>query len=157
MAHYNVKPLHMVLKPSRQLFAALVLAGVSATLIVMSMPLVLWIKLIGCFVIVTGTAYFVARDALLVLPWSWQGIELNAKGELFFFTQDGAKRKARVEITSFVAAYMTLLNITLEASRWGRHAVILTDSADSEEFRKFRVWLRWGMPLELEQLVADDT
>ena len=146
----------MVLKPSRQLFAAFALAGVSATLIVVSMPLVLWVKLIGCFVIPTSTAYFIARDALLVLPWSWQSIELNAKGELFFFTKDGAKRKARVETTSFVAAYMTLLNITLEASRWCRHAVILTDSADSEEFRKFRVWLRWGIPLEPERPVADD-
>jgi len=146
----------MVLKPSRQLLALLVLAGASASLIVMIMPLGLWVKLIGSFVIATSTAYFVARDALLVLPWSWQGIDLNGKGELFFFTQDGAKRKARVETTSFVAAYMTLLNITLETSRWRRHAVILTDSAHSEEFRKFRVWLRWGMPLEPEQPVADD-
>jgi len=92
----------------------------------------------------------------LLLPWSWQGIELNAKGELFFFAKDGAKRKAMIETTSFVTAYMMLLNITLETNRWRRHAVILTDSADSEEFRKFRVWLRWGMPLEPEQPVADD-
>ena len=156
MGHYNVKPLYMVLKPSRQLFAAFALAGVSATLIVVSMPLVLWVKLIGCFVIPTSTAYFIARDALLLLPWSWQGIELNAKGELFFFAKDGAKRKAMIETTSFVTAYMMLLNITLETNRWRRHAVILTDSADSEEFRKFRVWLRWGMPLELAQPVTED-
>ena len=151
-----MKPLHVVLKPSRQLLAALVFACVSAIFIVMSVPLAFWIKFAGSLVIVSSTAYFVARDALLALPWSWQGIELNGKGELFFIAKNGARSNAKVEATSFVAAYMALLNIRLEDSRWRRHAVILTDSADREEFRKFRVWLRWGMPLQYEQPTADD-
>lgn len=49
---------------------------------------------------------------------------------------------------SFVSAYLTILHVVPEEFRWfrtwqNRYIFLLSDSTDSESFRRLRVYLRW--------------
>jgi toxin CptA len=45
---------------------------------------------------------------------------------------------------SFVSAYLTVLNVKTEASRWRTSLILTPDRVDVGAFRRLRVWLRWG-------------
>ena len=44
---------------------------------------------------------------------------------------------------TYVAPYLTVMNLRQTDSHALKRIVILPDSLDAEEFRKLRVWLRW--------------
>ncbi len=151
MSHYNVKPLQLVLKPSRRLLLALLGASLLGCLIVACMPLAWWLRLAGVAVIAIAAAYSAARDACLSLPWSWRALDIDASGNVSATSKNGAQVSVRILPSSFVASYLTVLHLQLPASRWTRYCVILPDTVDAEPWRKLRVWLRWGMPTDEQE------
>ena len=150
MPHYNVKPIQLTLRPSYLLAAVLAAAAIGACLIVACMPLALSLKFLVCVPILLVTPYFIAQEALLNLPWSYAGLELNHKGELRLIRKDGTSSAATVLHSSFMAAYLTILNVKLDHSRWRRNLILTPDRVDSGAYRQLRIWLRWG------RQVADD-
>jgi toxin CptA len=67
-------------------------------------------------------------------------------------TRDGLKIETRrdgwipAEIlgSSFVSPWLTVLNLKLPHRRLATHVVLLPDMLGADEFRRLRVWLRWG-------------
>ncbi len=141
-----MKPIKLNLKPSYRLAGALVLASLGACTIVLCMPMSISLKFFICVPVVLVTAFYVAQDALILLPWSFTELTLNAKGELLVTRRDGSDSLARVLPSSFVAAYLTVLNLRVSGSRWQRNMLITADRVDGDAFRRLRVWLRWGNP-----------
>lgn len=85
---------------------------------------------------------------LLSFVWCWRhqqvyALQINVKGELF--VQHGDEwREAEVLSSSLVLPYLTVLNLKLSNGRKPFHVVLLPDSVDAENFRRLRVWLKWG-------------
>lgn len=106
------------------------------------MPLPSWLKLTLGIMAAAACIYHVT-DALLRLPWSLVGLELNGKGELHMLRRDGQKQRVTVSPSSVVTPSLTLLNLE-SGSRWQRHMLVTPDRVDPEVFRRLRVWLRWS-------------
>lgn len=130
------------LKPSRNL-AYLLLAAHSAAL------LLLWFSApwsiaapIGLAVIATAIIT-VRRDALLAASRSIVAIELDDDCSCAVQFKSGEWHDALVLGTSFVAPYLTTVNLKIEGRRFARHVVILPDSLDADFFRQLRVLLNW--------------
>lgn len=102
------------------------------------------LKISICVPAILMTAYFIAQDALILLPWSFTALVLNSQGELLVVQKDGLVSMAGVLPSSFVTAYLTVLNLKTGTSRWRRNLLLTPDRVDAEAFRQLRVWLRWG-------------
>lgn len=144
MKHYNLKPIRLTLQPSRQLALILAAAGIAACAAVLSLPLSGWQRLGVIVPIAAATLYHVLRDALLRMPRSVVAIEVGAQGEFRCQARNGDWQGAAVQGDSFVTTWLTVLNLRVEGERRRRHALLLSDSADTEMLRRLRVWLRWG-------------
>lgn len=139
-----MKPIHLVLQPSRMLTVLLLSVSLAACLILLCMPVALWLKALAILLVSLATIWHVAKNALLLLSNSIIKLELTTKAEFFVTQRDGQKIKAEVLTTSFVAWYLVMLNLKLPDSRLVRHVVLMPDMLDGEAFRQLRVWLRWG-------------
>lgn len=143
MLHYNAKPIQLVLLPSYWLAAILTVAAIGACIIVAVMPMLTSLKLIICIFAALSAIYFIAQDVLLILPWSLTVLDVNSRSELTVTDRRGQQAKVEVMPSSFVTAYLTVLNLRLNA-RFRQRSLILTPSRiDQEAFRQLRVWLRW--------------
>ena len=162
-----MKPIRLVLQPSYTLTALLIGMVVLSFLSISFAPIALLAKLTLGLLIVFTTIYFVARDALRLLPKSWQEIEVNDKGELTISNSIGERFNARVKTNSYVTLHLVILHVValeqvknslpmsnlkpfnnnrlrpLIAILNPRQMVILQDSASQAEFRQLCVWLRW--------------
>lgn len=139
-----MKPIHLVLQPSRMLTVLLLSVSLAACLILLCMPVLSWLKASAILLIGLATIWHVAKNALLLLSKSIIKLELTSEAEFFVTQRDGQKIKAEVLTTSFVAWYLVMLNLKLPHSRLVRHVVLMPDMLDGEAFRQLRVWLRWG-------------
>lgn len=139
-----MKPIHLVLQPSRMLTVLLLSVSLAACLILLCMPVLSWLKALAILLISLATIWHVAKNALLLLSKSIIKLELTSEAEFFVTQRDGQKIKAEVLTTSFVAWYLVMLNLKLPDSRLVRHVVLMPDMLDGEAFRQLRVWLRWG-------------
>jgi toxin CptA len=108
------------------------------------MPMPVSLKIFICVPVVLATVHFIAQDALILLPWSLIGLALNSKGELLVIRKDGLVGLANLLPSSFVATYLTVLNLKTSTGRWRRNVLLTPDRVDAEAFRRLRVWLRWG-------------
>lgn len=144
MKHYSLKPLHVALRPSRQLALLLGVAGTGACGLLATLPLPLWGKLVPGAVILLAAFYHIAGDALRSLPWSVAVLEVDAAGQLQAMRRDGRWFEAGVRGNSYVSAWLTVLNLR-PAGRWlGVTVLLLPDALDAEVYRRLRVWLKWG-------------
>lgn len=144
LVHYSAKPVELNLRPSFWLAAILAAAALGASLIILMMPVFWGVKLAGCAMIILATGYYIALYALLRLPWSFVALILNHRGELRLIQKNGVNLTATVLPDSFVAHYLTVLNLRTSGTRRQRNLLILPDSCNSTLFRRLRVWLRWG-------------
>lgn len=149
MSHYSVKPIRLLLQRSYLLAVVLMLASLGACLIVLCMPVHVGLELAGlklavCVLIIAAAGFYIALHAWLVLPWSYCAVELDGRGELRLLRQDGVRVTAMVLPGSFVSAYLTVLNVKIEAGRWPASVILTPDRVDAAAFRQLRVWLRWG-------------
>jgi toxin CptA len=138
-----VKPIELALHPSYRLAALLAGFSLGTCVIVVCMPMTTGLKFIICVAVVLAAIYFIAQDVLLCLPWSLLRLDLNSKGELKVTDGRGVKIAVAVLPSSFVAAYLTVLNLKLEGNIWCRNLILTPDRADRDAFRRLRVWLRW--------------
>lgn len=86
-----------------------------------------------------------ASKALLEVEWGEEA------GRLRFRARDGTAGFGKVLDSSFVAPYLTILNIQPDGRSMAWHAVLIPDAVDPEGFRRFRVWLRYRGQAQSEE------
>ncbi len=140
-----MKPTQLVLKPSSRLAYILVLVSFFAIVLVVCLAFPLLCKAALLLMIMLATAYAIARDALLILPWSCHLLTLNKENEIVVSQKNGESFVVKVQPTSLVLPQLMVINMRIKGRVLSRNMIILADSADAEEARLWRVWLKWGL------------
>ncbi len=131
-----------VLGPSRYL-AAILLAGhvsVAAVLLVVDLSL-LWKSAALVFLLVS-LAYEL-RMAWRVGANAVTGFRVSIDGTPGIFTRRDGWRDCEVLGSTYVTAFLTVVNLRASGGRRIRSVVILPDCMVADDYRRLRVWLRW--------------
>jgi hypothetical protein len=130
--------------PSKIMLGLIGCVSIVACLILLYLPILFLIKLIAIVIVVASSIYYSLRDALLVLPWSWQIVEVDSKGQLKVLNQRGETFTPVLHASSFVHARLCILNFKNARFKRALPPVILLSNAQhADELRRLRVWLRW--------------
>jgi toxin CptA len=78
------------------------------------------------------------RGVKAIQAMRWQG-----ENEFFVQGGDGLWQEVELLPSSFVSAYLVVLNLRMAEERLARYVVILPDGIEAEQFRQLRVNLRW--------------
>ena len=140
-----MKPRELALKPSRRLAYILALVSLFACVLVICLPFSFQYKIFLVLAILFVATYSVACDALLILPWSCHFLTLNKENEIFLEQKNGKNFVVKILPTSLVAPQLTILNMKIQGRLWPQNIILLADSADANEARLWRVWLKWGV------------
>lgn len=129
-------------RPSLQLAVVIVLSHAAAA--ALSFTIDLWqpCRLVLLASIAASLAYGLygpvllrARNSIVRAVLKDDSFSIQSRG--------GTWHTAVLQDSSFVAPYLTILNVQVVGWRFTRHIVILPDRMDAETFRQLRVWLRW--------------
>lgn len=136
--------IHIKLKPSNVLLGLVGGVSIVACLILLGLPISLYIKFAVIALIIASSAYFIARDVLLLLPWSWRIAEVDSKGKLVMINNRGQQFQPSLAASSFIHEAFTILNFNRKNFRLTLPPLILfTNNHQKSELRRLRVWLRW--------------
>jgi toxin CptA len=111
---------------------------------VVILPVPIWLAGLLILTAMLATLHALALHALLLRPSSIVRIEVTASGEMRCMLRSGEMFAATVLSSSTVMPWLTVLNLKLPGKRLARHVILLPDALDANEFRRLRVWLRWG-------------
>ena len=142
------------LKPSPRF--ALLLAGAHLCLLMVLavLPLATWIQWCGASALVLSAALTVFHHALRRGSRSVTALAFVDRAQLHVRTVGGVWHMGRVLGTSTVSAALTVLNLQLDHHWRAVHVVIPADSLSADDFRRLRVWLRWGPSSSIDDAVA---
>jgi hypothetical protein len=142
-----IKAIDIAIKPSSLLLGLLCVISILSCLAIVVLPMPMLFKLTILIVIVASTGYYTLRDALRLLPWSWQRIEVSATGQLKLTNKQGEQFSPDLASTSFIHPWMIIINTqpsTYRQRLFGAlPALILFADYDEQQHRQLRVWLRW--------------
>ena len=125
----------------------LVFISMVCCLILIVLPIPAPLQFGTILLIMLSSGYYILRDALLLLPASWQALEVNAKGQLRLINKRGQQFEPALANNTFIHARVTVLNFKRNGFWLALPPVILFTSTENEnELRRLRVWLRWGKP-----------
>ena len=148
------------LLPSYLLLGLLSGVSIACSAIIMLQPISPLIKLLIIALILLSSAYFICRDALLLLPWSWQRLEVNHQGELTITNKRGQQFQPVLASSTFIHAACTILNFKRNRFKFALPSIILFAHTNyRDDLRRLRIWLRWFKRVELvnqEDLIAAD-
>ena len=132
------------LQPSCRLAAVLIAAHAAVAGLLWLLPLPAW-ALSGMALLLTANAvHAVAHHALRRGRRAVAALEFSDREQVHVGWRDGSWRTGRILGTSTVGATLTVLNIALAGRRLPLHVVVPGDSLAADDFRRLRVWLRWG-------------
>ena len=131
------------LKPSRNLAVILGFAHFAAAGLLWPLALPVVVKLTGTAVLAVSLIFYLRHYALLRSPGSVVAFELSDEMACTLETRRGERIVCALLGSSFVAPYLTVLNLKPEEKIFTRSVVILSDGINAEEFRQLRVLLRW--------------
>jgi toxin CptA len=146
-----VKPSLLNLKPSFYLAYLLGLVSLIACGIVSILSLPLWMRAIAILLIALVSSFYIARDALLILPAAWCAVYLNQKQQIMVQSVDGKKHPARVLPSTIVFPFVTILNFKVPNCFWVQTMIILPDRVDVDIFRRWRVFLIWQLAEQMRK------
>jgi hypothetical protein len=93
--------------------------------------------------ILLSLLYYLARDALLLLPGSWREI-LPEREHLSILMQNGSKLAGQATDRTFVSPHFVVLHIRPEGTRRTCARVLFRDALGQEAFRALCVHLRYA-------------
>ena len=138
----QLQPIFIKAEPSLLLMGFLLAIAMLSCAIITIMPLNIGFIVAICLLVIGSTGYYILRDALLYLPWSWQLIQVNSRGEITVTNKKGKQFKPRLCANSFIHEYLTILNFTQVSFKNNTPSIVLLNFKQ-DEIRKLRVWLRW--------------
>jgi hypothetical protein len=132
--------LHLDLKPSRHLVAALALLH-GLALAAAWIALGGWGRYLLCVLILASLGATLAQ-ALLRSARQAISMELHEDGRARWRNGAGIWHEARLGRSQFVSAMVAVVEMEAPAGRRKR-VLLLSDSVSREDFRRLRAWLRW--------------
>ena len=146
------QPIYIKLMPSKLMLGFIIGVSIISIVILLYLPISVSIKLAVIALILASSTYFILRDSLLWLPWSWNAVEVDNKGQLKISNQRGEEFQPALAASSFVHANLTILNFKQASIMRALPQVILFNSTqNADEMRRLRVWLRWNKHSKLSQ------
>ncbi|WP_394807390.1 protein YgfX [Nitrosomonas sp.] len=130
-------------KHSYRLATILSLAHLATAGLLWLLELHLGIKTIVTVVLVLSLIYYLRQDALLTANDAVVVLVLSDEMQCTLTTRSDELIVCSILGSTFVAPYLTVLNLQPVGKFFTCSVVILPDSIDAEEFRQLRVWLRW--------------
>lgn len=143
VSHLAMTILSIHRKPSLRLLIILSLAHLVATSLFWPLALPFGIKAIAVVMLVFSLVYYVRQDALLTASNAVVAFELSDDMCCTLITRSGESMVCDLSGSTFVAPYLTVLNLKSAGKFFTRSVMILPDGIDAEEFRRLRVLLRW--------------
>ncbi len=141
MRHELLQPIHIKLLPSTLLLGLLLAISMVACAVIVSLPITLYFKLAIIALIFVSSVYFICRDALLLLPWSWQSVNVDSKSQLTLINQLGQQYQPNLAGDTFVNANLLILNVKRDGFKLNLPVILLGN--EDEDLRRLRVWLIW--------------
>ena len=138
-----METLHLELGGSKRLSATLAAMHVFAGVMLGLSSLPWWLVGPAWTALAVSLAFYLRREGLRLAPTAIVSLSLHPDCRCEFQTRSGTQHQASLLGSSFVAPYLTVLNLKPSHGRLARHVVILPDAVDAERFRKLRVLLRW--------------
>lgn len=152
-----MQPVHIQLLPSKLLLGLLGGVSIACCIILMSLPISLYLKMTIIALIVMSSAFFILRDALLILPYSWKTIDVDSKGNLTLTNKNDKKFQLIPASNSFIHEGCSVLNFKRVGFSFALPPVILLPNAENaDELRRLRVWLRWFKHEENQEDLTPD-
>jgi hypothetical protein len=152
-----LQAIHIKLKPSKLLLGLLLAISIVACIVMVSLPIALYLKLVIIALILLSSTYFILRDALLRLPNSWKIIDVDSKGELTITNKLSQQFQPALAANSFIHGACTILNFKRDGFKLALAPVVLMSNVENaDELRQLRVWLRWGKPSKPSKQGQDD-
>ena len=134
----------LLLQPSRRLTALLIAAHVAVAGLLPLLPLPAWTSFGLALLLTANAVHAVAHHALRRGRRAVTALDFSDREQVHVGWRDGSWRTGRILGTSTVGATLTVLNIALAGRRLPLHVVLSGDSLGPDDFRRLRVWLRWG-------------
>ena len=138
-----MQALQIKLRASWILASTLLVAHGTAMAIIGLVGMPVWLVLIVLAALILSCLLTVRQAALLLMPVSVVAIEITPDNLLSVQTRHGDWIECEVLGSSYVAWFLTVLNLREVEKGTVRHIVIMPDGIEAEDFRAFRVWLRW--------------
>jgi hypothetical protein len=138
------------IKPSQLMWVLQGLISIISCGILIIVPIPIAVKGVMIVLVIASSLYFVLRDSLQMLPWSWQVLELNNKGQLSLINRRAQQFHPTLAESTFIHAQLTIINFQRKGYRLRLPPVILLaaldnkDMANEDQVRRLRVWLRWA-------------
>lgn len=136
----------MALKPSPRLAVLLLLSHALVAIAVYLTALPPAGRMVLLVTILLSLSYYLARDALLLLPGSWREISLD-QDSVSVTTRDGSTFSGKVAGRTAVTSYFAVLCVRPEGRYFQVFRTIFPDMLGTEEFRDLRVRLRFARKL----------
>lgn len=149
------QPIYIKLEQSSLLMGLISIVSIVSCLIILNIPIEIWVQVLLLILIVVTSTYFVLRDALRLLPWSWQTMQVNSGGELMLTNKRGLQFKPALAASCFIHEYLIILNFSRDGFKLALAPVILLNlnlnlnlslnqvNFNQDAIRQLRVWLRW--------------
>ena len=131
------------LQPARRLAWLLGAVHLGALLLLAMLPMAWWASTVLAALLVASALRTISRDVLRRGPRAVTALEFADREQVQIRTGDGNWHGGRLLGTSTIGASLAVLNIRLEGQGI-QHVVISRDGIDGDDFRRLRVWLRWG-------------
>jgi toxin CptA len=114
--------------------------GLAAVVVyVTDMPMAAKLTLLP--VIVLSLTYYLIRDVMRLLPYSWRNISLDENG-MVISMRDGSSLTGAVMGDTFVSPYFIVLRVALQEHSLASSRVIFPDALSTDKFRELCVRLR---------------
>jgi toxin CptA len=135
--------LEIRLRSSRMLLVVLTLAHLGASAVLLAVPRFWWRVALG-LVVLASYVHSWRRHVTMRGPGRITALRLSGAGLEILQGQEGAWLPVTVLDSSLVTPWLTVLHLKRQGRRGMLPLVLLPDMMLPEDFRRLRVWLRWG-------------
>lgn len=135
--------LRVSLRPSFILAAILVIVHGAAIAVILMANMPPWLALIAIAALVINLGVSIWRNALTRGGNAVVEIGVASDTALSIRTRRGEWLECEVRGDTYVAWFLTVLNLRQIGTGKRLSVAILPDAIDAEDFRRLRVWLRW--------------
>ena len=144
----------IVLRSSHRLVLILIVAHMAVSSLLWLLPMPVWFGAVATILLLVSAIHSVRHYALRRGSDAVTTMAFDDRETIYAALGDGRPCRGRVLGSSTVGVTLTILNIALEGRRRPVHVVLLADSLDAHDFRRLRVWLRWGPQAATDETVV---